>query len=179
MANYRKKPKVIRKEVFQIFNINRDIKADKVRLIDEEGGMIGVMEFTEALALAESKLMDLVEINPKAVPPVVKLIDYNKFKYQIEKTTHKQKAKEEKTIRVSVRVSENDMNVRARQADGFLKDGHRVKLQVQMRGREKAYPEVAKEVLDMFVSKITVGFTMDLDSKQAGDSWFAFLKFKK
>jgi translation initiation factor IF-3 len=179
MANYRKRPRNPNANVELTYRLNSDIQADTVRIIDSEGGMVGIMPFTEALKLAESKELDLVEINPKATPPVVKMVDYNKFKYQILKTVNKPKVKEEKTLRVSVRVSSNDLQVRANQASGFLDDGHKVKLQVQMRGREKAYPEVAKEVMTDFIARVTTTYELESTPKQTGDSVFAFLKHKK
>jgi translation initiation factor IF-3 len=163
------------------FRVNEQIQADSVRIIDgEEGKMLGVMTIKEALAFAFEKEMDLVEINPKAEPPVCKLIEWTKFKYQQEKSEHKTKAKEDKTIRLSVRVADNILEVRGKQAEGFLSKGHKVKLQIQMRGREKAYPEVAKETLDKFITYINVeSYNMEAESKQTGDSFFAFLKPKK
>jgi translation initiation factor IF-3 len=163
------------------FRVNEQIQAESVRIIDgEEGKMLGVMTIKEALAFAFEKEMDLVEINPKAEPPVCKLIEWTKFKYQQEKSEHKTKAKEDKTIRLSVRVADNILEVRGKQAEGFLSKGHKVKLQIQMRGREKAYPEVAKETLDKFITYINVeSYNMEAESKQTGDSFFAFLKPKK
>lgn len=179
MTNYRRRKRAKRVKEKR-YVVNGRIKADEVRLVDEEGGMIGVLSFDEAAKLAEDKEMDLVEINPKADPPVVKLIDYNKFKYQMSKSgADKQKKKTEKTLRVSVRVSENDLAVRAKKAQDFLEKGIKVKLQVQMRGREKAYPEVAKEVMEKFLSFIEGEYELENDIKLTGDSYFAFLKPKK
>ena len=163
------------------FRVNDQITAETVRVIDgEEGGMIGVFPLKEALELAESREMDLVEINPKAEPPVCKLIEWTKFKYQQEKSEHKTKAKEDKTIRLSVRVADNILEVRGKQAEGFLEKGHKVRLQIQMKGREKAYPEVAKETLEKFMTYISEEkYVLESELKQTGDSYFAFLKPKK
>jgi translation initiation factor IF-3 len=163
------------------FRVNDQIQADTVRVIDgEEGGMLGVMTLKEALAFAESKEMDLVEINPKGEPPVCKLIEWTKFKYQQEKNEHKAKAKEDKTIRLSVRVAVNILEVRGKQAEGFLEKGHKVKLQIQMKGREKAYPEVAKETLENFITYVNPEkYALESELKQTGDSYFAYLKPKK
>lgn len=182
MRNFRKKnsrPQV--KDATKEYRINDQITAQQVRVIDgEDGGMVGVLDIADALALAESKEMDLVEINPKAEPPVCKLIEWSKFKYLQEKSETKQKAKEDKTIRLSVRVAENILEVRGRQVEGFLDKGHKVKLQIQMRGREKAYPEVALETLQKFLSFINEEkYAFEGEFKQTGDSYFAFLKPRK
>lgn len=163
------------------FRVNEQITAPVVRVIDgEEGGMIGVMDIEKALEFAESREMDLVEINPKSEPPVCKLIEWTKFKYLQEKNETKQKAKEDKTIRLSVRVADNILEVRGKQAVGFLDKGHKVRLQIQMKGREKAYPEVAKETLEKFLTYIDPeAYNSEGEFKQTGDSYFAFLKPKK
>lgn len=176
MANYRKKQKN-QNSVPQIsYKINDEIEANEIRVIDNEGQMVGILSLQEALKMAEEQELDLIEINPKANPPVVKMADYNKFKYQITKTATKQKIKEDKSLRASVRVSESDLKVKANQAAGFLNKGHKVKLQVQMRGREKAYPEVAQEIMEQFISYIDTDFSHDAETKLTGDSVFAFLK---
>lgn len=178
MANYRRKNKNQNANPEVNYRINEDIEASQIRLIDgEDGGMIGVISIKEAVNIARERELDLVEINPKAEPPVVKLIDYNKFRYQIDKTNNKPKIKEDKVLRVSVRVSENDLKVKAVQANGFLERGHKVKLQVQMRGREKAYPEVAEEIMRQFVSLIDeeIG-SLDGALQLTGDSYYALIK---
>lgn len=182
MRNFRKKnrrPQV--QDNDKEFRVNREITSSEVRIIDaEDGKMLGVMKLQEALDYAESRELDLVEINPKAEPPVCKLIEWTKFKYQQEKTEHKQKPKEDKTVRLSVRVADNILDVRGKQVVGFLEKGHKVKLQIQMRGREKAYPEVAKEVLEKFITYVDPEkYILENEYKQTGDSYFAFLKPKK
>ena len=176
MANYRKKQRNQNSAPEITYKINSEIEAKEIRVIDNEGKMVGVMSLKDALKLAVEQEMDLIEINPKANPPVVKMADYNKFKYQITKSTTKQKVKEDKSLRASVRVSESDLKVKANQAAGFLDKGHKVKLQVQMRGREKAYPEVAQEIMEQFISYIDTDFSYDAETKLTGDSVFAFLK---
>lgn len=182
MRNFRKKnsrPQV--KDAQKDYRLNGEITSPQVRVIDgEDGGMIGVLSVSDALALAEERELDLVEINPKAEPPVCKLIEWTKFKYQQEKSEHKQKAKEDKTIRLSVRVADNILEVRGRQVEGFLEKGHKVRLQIQMRGREKAYPEIALETLQKFLTYISEEkYALESELKQTGDSYFAFLKPRK
>jgi translation initiation factor IF-3 len=179
MTNYRRK-RTPPKDLGKKFNLNQAIQAKEVRILDDEGGMIGVFSIQEALRLAEEKELDLIEINPKANPPVVKLMDYYKFKYQLAKTeAAKPKKKDEiKTLRVSVRVSINDLQVRANKLKEFLEKGFRVKMQVQMKGREKAHPEVAQETMKLFISLIDVEYDWESEPKLVGDSAFATVKPK-
>jgi translation initiation factor IF-3 len=177
MTNYRRR-KAKPKEIVKKFNINERISAGEVRVIDEAGEMVGVMTMEQALTLADETEKDLVEINPKANPPVVKLIQYSKFKYQQDKA-EKSKPKsvdDNKTLRVSVRISVHDLAVQAKKADEFLKKGIKVKLQVQMRGREKSHPELSQEVMVKFLSLVTYEYKTEAEAKLLGDSCFIFLK---
>ncbi len=117
------------------------------------------MKTSEALGLALEQDLDLVEISPTANPPVVKLLDYDKFRYQQEKIVREAKKKVKKTtvkgIRLSVRIGEHDLDFKARQTVGFITEGNKVKVDVVMRGREQAHPELAFELLKKFQEKIT------------------------
>jgi len=178
MTNYRRKKRPT-KETQVRFRTNKQIRHDEVRVIDEEG-FVGLMSSQQALALATERDMDLIEINPKALPPVVKLLDYNKFKYQQQKAEAGKKAKpdKEKTIRVSVRIGPHDLEVQAKKTDQFIEKEHKVRLQVQMKGREKAFPDVAKEVMKNFVLLISQPYDFVQEPKLIGDSYFATLKPK-
>lgn len=140
------------------YNKNEWIKAPEVLVLDEEGQNIGVMETKKALSLAGEKELDLVEINPKTNPPVCKLIDFNDFKYQKEKEAKKQKQKsktsEVKGVRLSVRIGKHDMDVKKGQALKFLNRGDKVKIEIILRGRENARPEIARDVISQFVNLI-------------------------
>ena len=179
MTNYRRrKPQV--KPQTKRFNVNNQITAEEVRIIDEEGEMVGVYKRNEALKLAEERELDLIEINPKAVPSVAKLMEYTKFKYQQDKA-EKTKPKvntDAKVLRVKVSISLNDLKVRAKKADEFLSKGLKVKLQVQMRGRERQYPDVAKDVMVQFIDAITEPFDFETEPKLVGDSSFCTIKAK-
>jgi translation initiation factor IF-3 len=180
MTNYRRKKKP-QKDTGKKYRINRRIEADEVRVVDDEGGMLGILSRSEALRVAEEKERDLVEINPKANPPVVKIIDFNKFKYQQAKSeaNKPKKTKEMKTIRVSVRVSVHDMAVRAKKIDEFLDKGIKVKIQVQMKGRERSHPEVAKEAIEQLIGMVTEEFVYENEPKLIADSYFSTIKPKK
>lgn len=179
MTNYRRK-RTAPKELLKQYKVNKEITAPLVRVLDEENQIIGIFTVPQAIALAIEKNADVVEINPKSEPPVVKIIDYNKFSYQQSKSKPKTSPSknETKTLRVSVRVSINDLQVRAKKADVFLEKGMKVKLQVQMRGREKSHPEVAAETIKTFLTLITHEFIYEAEPKLFGDSSFATIKPK-
>jgi translation initiation factor IF-3 len=177
MTNYRRRKRP-QKVAPTFHRTNRQIRYNEVRVIDENG-LVGVMTSGQAIAMAEERNVDLVELNPKATPPVVKLMDYNKFKYQLSKTDGKPKVLKDKTIRVSVRIGPHDLLVQARKCDEFLQKGVTVKLQVQMKGREKAHPEVAEEVLIEFIKLIAEPFAYIQEPKLVGDSNFATIKSTK
>jgi translation initiation factor IF-3 len=179
MTNYRRKRKP-EKPQGKEHVINEMINVDKMRVIGDDGEMIGVYSRAEAFALADEQDKDLVMINPKAVPAIVKLTDFNKYKYQTEKKESgiKSKAAEVKILMVSVRISQNDLSVRAKKADDFITKGMKVKLQVKMRGREKAFPNVAKETLELFISFVTKEFQTESVVQLEGDSYTTIIKSK-
>ncbi len=132
--------------------LNSDIRLDEVRCMDDEGEQYGIISSKEALSIAESKGLDLVLIAPNANPPVTKIMDYGKFKYQAEKkkkeAKKKQKKIEVKEIKLSVKIAENDINYKVKHAREFLQAGKHVKFRVFLRGREMQNPEAGKEVLN-------------------------------
>ena len=138
------------------FRLNARIVVPEVRLLDAEGKNLGVFTTREAINMAMEQEIDLVEINPKAEPPVCKIIDFSHFKYQKEKELRKQKQQahetETKGLRLSVRISEHDMEVRINQAEKFLNRGDKVKLDLTLRGRENVKPTIGFDVLKKFFS---------------------------
>ena len=141
------------------FKLNDKIRVPEVRVLDDEDNNVGVMATKDALNLAEEKEMDLVEINPKAQPPVCKIVDFSHFKYQKEKEARKNKAQahetETKGIRLSIRISDHDMGVRLNQAEKFLDRGDKIKAEIILRGRENGKPGLAFETLEKFKAKIS------------------------
>lgn len=137
---------------------NARIKAEEVHVIDDEGNDLGTLPTAEAIALATSKEMDLVEVSPKAKPPVCKILDYGQFKYQKEKEAKKRKAQskevELKSVRLSVRIGSGDFDVRLAQASKFLDKGQKVKVELPLRGREKAHKDVAQQVVERFITAL-------------------------
>jgi len=140
------------------YNLNYRIQSPTIRVIDENDDNIGIMSTKDAISLAKEKEMDLVEINPKADPPVAKIVDFSHFKYQKEKEVRKQKIKshvsEMKGIRLSIRISDHDMGVRFNQAEKFLNRGDKVKTEIILRGREAGKKSIGFDILQKFYDKI-------------------------
>jgi len=127
------------------------------------------MTLKEAIALAKEKEMDLVEINPKANPPVTKIVEFGSFKYQKEKEAKKQKARshvsEMKGIRLSIRISDHDMGIRQKQAEKFLNRGDKVRVEIILRGRERGKSEFAYETVKKFVAMLEQDFSLRYDQE--------------
>jgi translation initiation factor IF-3 len=139
-------------------------------VIDENGQNVGEMSNLEALELARSRGLDLVEVFPKSHPPVCRIIDYGKFQYQKDKQEKQSKSKQKKvdmkSLRIGIRTDDHDIMVRKNQTEKFLGKGHKVKLEIILRGREKAHQELAKENLREFLTRIEVPFTIEEDIKR-------------
>lgn len=152
--------------------INHQIQASEVRVVNEDGEQLGIMQLSEALRLAGEHSLDVVEVSPTAKPPVVKIIDFAKFRYQQKKAEALQKKKakkvEIKTIRLSVRISEHDLNTKAKQADGFLTDGDLVRVELRMRGREQAFLEIAENQVKNFQTKLASPHRIEVPLKRMG-----------
>lgn len=148
-----------RKPVEPRFNANERIRALEVQVIDEEGKPLGVMQTAAALALAHERGYDLVEVAPKAQPPVCRLLDYGQFKYQKEKEARKQKAHahrvEVKGVRLSVRIGEHDREVRRQKSLEFLREGDKVQVEMILRGREKAHADLARRLMEEFAANLS------------------------
>jgi len=122
-----------------------------VRLIDAEGKQMGIFPRDKALEIARNEGLDLVEVAPQANPPVCRLLDYGKFKYQLEKKRKKNKKKhatELKEIRLSYQISDHDLQIKLKKIQEFLKEGHRVKLSIRFRGRENIYKDEGRHMLE-------------------------------
>jgi translation initiation factor IF-3 len=128
------------------------IRIREVRVIDDEGQQLGVMPTPRALALAQEKGLDLVEVAPTAVPPVCRILDYGQYKYELQKRDRearkKQKSQTFKEIRLRVKIDVNDLRTKLRRAGMFLDEGDRVKVTVQFRGREMSHANLGRVLLD-------------------------------
>jgi len=136
--------------------INNYIRAREVRVIDEAGKQLGVLPIEKALSLAREKNLDLIQVTGKVEPPVCKIADYGKYLYRQHKKekTAKPKGGELKGIRLTFGISEHDMQIRAKQTEKFLKDGDVLKVEMRLRGREKALQNFAREKFAKFVELV-------------------------
>ena len=155
--------------------VNHQIQAPSVRVIDEDGTQLGILPISEALKIASERELDLVEISPNAQPPVCKLIDFDKFRYQQKKAAQLQKKKakkiEVKTVRLSVRIGQHDLQTKARQTDGFLAEGNLVKIELRMRGREQAHADLAEKQIKNFLGMLSAPFRVEQPAKKTGNTF--------
>lgn len=158
------------------YKYNQQIRVPEVRVIDEQGEFLGVMPTSQALGIAEERGFDLVEVSPKEQPPVCKLLDFGAFKYQKEKELKQQKAHakkvEVKGIRLSVKIGQHDLDNRINQAIGFLEDGQKLKIEIILRGREKAHGDLALAKIQDFINQLTQTyelFTEQPPKRQGGN----------
>jgi translation initiation factor IF-3 len=140
--------------------INKQIRAAELRVIDAEGASIGVLPLAEALSMAEAQGVDLIEINPQAQPPIAKLMDFGKYQYELKKKAQKAKAgaktTETKAIQIKIGTGDHDLELKAKTASKWLKEGHRIKVELFLRGRSKGMEDAfLRERLDRVLHFIT------------------------
>ncbi|MFA5886856.1 MAG: translation initiation factor IF-3 [Patescibacteria group bacterium] len=152
------------------FRANNQIRVPEVFLIDENNEAIGKLTTIQAIAMAEEAGLDLVEVNPKAEPPVVKIVNLGQLKYEREKQAHKQKMQQKKTetknIRLSFRISEHDREMRQIQAGKFLSKDNKIKIELILRGRERQYPQKAAEIVRNFAAKLQTNPDFNIEIEQ-------------
>ena len=162
--------------------LNEDILDKEIRLIGAEGQQLGIMSSQEALKFADEQGLDLVKISPQAVPPVCKLMNYGKFRFEQskkEKEARKnQHVVEIKEIRMSPSIDVNDFNVKLRNAQKFLADGNRCKITVRFRGREMAHTNIGQDLLLKFAEECGEIAVMDKSPKLEGRHMSIFLSPK-
>ena len=152
--------------------INEAIRMREVRLIDAEGNQKGILPTIEALRMAREAGLDLVEIAPQAQPPVCKLLDYGKYKFDLEKKTREsrkhQKQVRIKEIRMQPKIDGHDLEFKTRHVREFLDEGNKVKVTVRFRGRELAHTELGKVVLDRILEKLEGNFLLERAAQMEG-----------
>lgn len=140
-------------------NINRAIRAREVRVVDDEGEQLGVMDLDSALAAAEERGLDLVEVSPNADPPVCRVMDYGKYKYQQSKRAAEAKKKqvkvEVKEVKMRPKTEEHDFQFKLKNARRFLEAGNKVKFTIMFRGREVTHPEFGRKLLERLVDEVS------------------------
>ena len=162
--------------------LNEEIREPEVRLISEEGEQLGVMSGEQALRIAEEREMDLVLISPQAKPPVCKIMDYGKLRFEQtkkEKEARKnQHVVEIKEIRMSPVIDVGDFNTKLKNAQKFIADGNRVKVSVRFRGREMAHTDIGRDLLNQFAEQCAEVANMDKSAKLEGRMMSIFLSPK-
>ena len=163
--------------------INEQIRDREVRVIGEDGEQLGIMSSREAMRLAEEAGVDLVKIAPTAKPPVCKLVDYGKFKYEQtrkeKEAKKKQKVIDVKEVRLSPNIDVNDLNTKVGAARKFIEKGNKVKVTLRFRGREMAHMQASRHILDDFAKKLEDIAVVDKPAKVEGRSLMMFLTEKR
>ena len=162
--------------------INEEIRDREVRVIDSDGTQLGIMPIAEAMRLADEKNTDLVKIAPQAKPPVCKIMDYGKYRFEQakrEKEAKKnQRVIEIKEVRLSLNIDTHDFETKANQAIKFLKSGNRVKASIRFRGREMAHPENGLVTMSKFSEAVSEYGTVEKPAKLEGRSMLMFIAAK-
>ena len=162
--------------------LNEDIRDSEIRLIGSTGEQLGIMSAAQAQRIADEQELDLVKISPQATPPVCKLMDYGKFRFEQGKREKEAKKNQHvveiKEIRMSPGIDVGDFNTKLKNAQKFLADGNRVKVSVRFRGREMAHTDIGKDLLVRFAEQCAEVATLDKEPKLEGRSMSIFLSPK-
>lgn len=141
-----------RKKNNNFFRINQEIRSTEVRVIDQEGEMLGVMSVEDGVLKAKDVNLDLVEVSPNASPPVCRIASVGKMKYEMQKKTagakKKQKQVEVKEIKMTINIGKGDFDTKLRRTEGFITKGHKVKVSIRMKGREITHRDLASKMMD-------------------------------
>ena len=162
--------------------INEEIRDSEIRLIGSTGEQLGIMSAAEAQHIADEQGLDLVKISPQATPPVCKLMDYGKFRFEQGKREKEAKKNQHvveiKEVRMSPGIDTGDFNTKLKNAQKFVADGNRVKVSVRFRGREMAHTDIGRDLLVRFAEAIAETATLDKEPKMEGRSMSIFLSPK-
>ena len=163
--------------------INEQIREREIRLIGEDGQQLGIMSSREAMKIAREAELDLVKIAPQAKPPVCKIIDYGKYRYELarkeKEAKKKQKTIEVKEVRLSPNIDSNDLNTKIASARKFIEKGNKVKVTLRFRGREMAHVQSSRHILDEFAKALEDIALVDKPAKMEGRSMAMFLTEKR
>lgn len=159
--------------------MNEEIRDKEIRVVGADGSQLGIMSSREALKIAAEQDLDLVKIAPQATPPVCRIMDYGKYRYEQakrEKEARKnQKVAEIKEVRMSLNIDTHDFDTKVNQAKKFLQNGDKVKVSVRFRGREMAHPEMGKGLLERFATDCAEVGSLDKPPKMEGRSLAMFI----
>ena len=159
--------------------INEEIRDPKVRLIDTDGEKLGIVAVEVALQMAEERELDLVKVAPQANPPVCKLMDYSKYKFEQSKREKEQKKNQKviemKEVRLSATIDRHDLEVKARACTKFLQNGDKVKVSIRFRGRQITHGSIGLDVMNSFYELVSDHGVIDRPAKQEGRNMFMIL----
>lgn len=159
---------------------NNQIRVLEISVIDHEGKQLGVMKTQDALRLAQDNDLDLVEVGPNSNPPIAKIMDFGKYMYRKErqerKSATKVKKEERKTVRVGFKTGAHDLQFKAKQISEFLKEGHSVKVELTLRGREKGLAAMGKDKLIKFLGYISEKYSVLEEIKKSPFGWITIIK---
>lgn len=162
--------------------VNEEIRDKEVRVIDSDGSQLGIMSSRDALKIAAEKNLDLIKIAPQATPPVCRIMDYGKYRFEIAKREKEAKKNQKivdiKEIRMSLNIDSHDFDTKTSNAIRFLKSGDKVKVAVRFRGREMAYPKLGQDLIEKFAKACEEYGTIEKQSKMEGRSLVMFISSK-
>ena len=163
----------------QEIQINEEIRDKEVRVIDSNGGQLGIMSAAQALEKAAAKNLDLVKIAPQAVPPVCKIMDYGKYRFEQAKREKEARKNQHvvdiKEVRLSLNIDTHDFNTKLNHTQKFIKSGDKVKVSIRFRGREMGHPELGTEIMDKFAEACQEFAFVEKPAKLEGRSMLMFL----
>jgi translation initiation factor IF-3 len=161
--------KISGRDVSKGIRINEQIRAREIRVIDKDGEQLGLMSVRDALKIAEDRELDLVEVSPTAVPPVCKILDFGKYKYQLNKKQTQRKTTSIKEIKVRPQVGEHDLELKIRNINRFIEEGDKTKVIMYFRGREIIRPELGMKVFEKISQRLTGKFQVEQQPKLEGN----------
>ena len=163
--------------------INKWIRVPEVLLIDEKDQKIGTVSTIEALRRAEDAGLDLVEVAPNLKPPVCKILDFGKYQYNLNKSQVEQKkrnkAKDTKEVRLGLKISDHDLDIKSKRVDKFLSKGHKVKITIKFKGREIVHPELGRELLNKFLTNLKTTHIIEKEPGKQGRQLITFIAPKE
>jgi translation initiation factor IF-3 len=149
--------------------VNGQIRAREVRLIDADGGQLGIVSLPEALKVADDRGLDLVEVAANVTPPVCKILDFGKYRYEMSKKQTQKKTVGVKEVKVRPHITENDLGLKVRNIRRFLDEGHKAKVTMFFRGREIVRPELGMKVFDKITQTLTGKFSVEQSPRFEGN----------
>jgi translation initiation factor IF-3 len=163
----------------ETFKINEEIRAREVRVVSDTGEQLGIMQFKDAFRLATERNLDIVEVAPTAKPPVCRIMDFGKFKYEQQKRDKEAKKKQKvvtvKEVKLRPNIEDHDFNVKLKNAQRFLEDGDKVKVTIMFRGRELSHPDLGKQLLLKMAAELKDTVLVEREPKLEGKNMIMIL----